>query len=175
MVGDQQEEPIICGKNGEIDSSHVMIVDRVDSKGMQQLRDNLEGRIKHAQQEFLKTNNKFGKLTERSLTMHDELIEKYEQRKQRNSEVKKSKLTESMEIENESVKLNRKVFDNISIKIEEVKHDEDMVCHNLDLKILWRLAMKLSFLKNELVLSVIPSRRIQQGIVLHVSSSDLLR
>ena len=80
-----------------------------------------------------------------------------------------------MEVEAEDVNLKRKVFDNISIKIDEVKHDENMICYNLDLKILWRLAMKLSFLKNELVLSIIPSRRIQEGIILHVSSSDLLR
>lgn len=66
-----------------------------------------------------------------------------------------------MEVENESsVNLKAKVFNNISIKLDEICVEENLVCYNLDLKILWRLAMKLSFLKNELVLSVIPSRRI---------------
>lgn len=65
-----------------------------------------------------------------------------------------------MEIENQSVNLKRKIFDNISIKMDEIIIDEEVITYNIDLKILWRLAMKLSFLKNDFVISVIPAKRI---------------
>lgn len=65
-----------------------------------------------------------------------------------------------MEIENKSVNLKRKIFDNISIKMDEIIIDEEVITYNIDLKILWRLAMKLSFLKNDFVISVIPAKRI---------------
>lgn len=47
--------------------------------------------------------------------------------------------------------------------------------NQINMQILWRLVMKLSLIKNEFTLSIIPEQLIMNEIIEHNSSRDLLR